>query len=687
MKCNGKLLIITALVGCLLLPACNTKRGNSRPSKEPDTPSENPLTPSEEPIAGWTDPTYSWSDDHSSCYAIRYSTTDSSVIEDELAQSKYTSSRDPDCETDGLATYTAEFVNPAFEKQVVEVVIPASGHNYGEPQYDWSGDGHTCTATRVCLNNASHVETETVKADIEIITPATYESAGEWICTASFTNPAFTVQTITIYGFLDDLEFVLNTAGTGYSVKMRADAVSDVINIPSTYNSLPVTDLEKDAFSREGCNVKKVVIPSSVTNYWQYSFRGNKYIEEIDGLPRTYYSSFTGCTSLKKITLQESCNIIYGHFFYDTYIEEAICPGVETVEAYMVDGTSHLKTITFGKNLTTVNKYAFSYDESLENIYVDPECTKFVSDNGVLYGIEETAKNIIRFPSCHNVKNYTLLPGTAKAAPHPFAYTKYLEEVTMSHEYVEIGSELFYRAYSIKKIVFTNADVYLDYYGSNIFTECKNLQEVVLPSGSDYLCQDGLFMSLDKTTIYYMLGGYTGEITIPKETIEIENFHAFRVVRCSGFKVEDGNECFSAVNGVLYNKSQTCLVKYPYRPNETVFNGSGLLSSITTLDEYSLSGFDHITEMDFSNTNINHYVFGSCSISASLTKIKFPTCVNNLGAFVVSSCPNMSELVFPVTKEYFLNNVTCNDSWREGCASTCNLVFTDATVNIMELYS
>ena len=68
------------------------------------------------------------------------------------------------------------------------------GHAWGAPTYVWSDDNSTCTATRICSKDASHVETETVAVTAEITKPATCTEKGETTYTATFENEAFTVQ-------------------------------------------------------------------------------------------------------------------------------------------------------------------------------------------------------------------------------------------------------------------------------------------------------------------------------------------------------------------------------------------------------------------------------------------------------------------------------------------------------------
>ncbi|MBO7196961.1 MAG: hypothetical protein J6V80_06560, partial [Clostridia bacterium] len=71
----------------------------------------------------------------------------------------------------------------------------ALGHNYGEVDYAWSDDNSICTATRVCANDAGHVETETVNAVGNEVAAPTCEEDGKTVYTATFENEAFADQT------------------------------------------------------------------------------------------------------------------------------------------------------------------------------------------------------------------------------------------------------------------------------------------------------------------------------------------------------------------------------------------------------------------------------------------------------------------------------------------------------------
>lgn len=77
-------------------------------------------------------------------------------------------------------------------------VIPATGHDWGEPTYQWSDDGKTCTATRVCQNDETHVETAEATVTGTVTREAACAEPGETTYTAVFTADWASAQTKTL---------------------------------------------------------------------------------------------------------------------------------------------------------------------------------------------------------------------------------------------------------------------------------------------------------------------------------------------------------------------------------------------------------------------------------------------------------------------------------------------------------
>ena len=147
----------------------------------------------------WGTPTYTWSTDNKTATAKRVCANNSSHVETETVNTTSQVTTAATCTTKGKTTYTATFTNSAFATQTKTVEnIPATGHNWGTPTYTWSTDNKTVTAKRVCANNSSHVETETVNTTSQVTTAATCTTKGKTTYTATFTNSAFATQTKTV---------------------------------------------------------------------------------------------------------------------------------------------------------------------------------------------------------------------------------------------------------------------------------------------------------------------------------------------------------------------------------------------------------------------------------------------------------------------------------------------------------
>ncbi len=100
-----------------------------------------------------------------------------------------------------IMTYTDEVTGKIYDLLKIDIedtVIPAIGHDWGEPEYEWAEDHTSVTATRFCEKNKTHVETETT-ADVAVNRVApTCTLEGRTVYVAVFTNPAFSVsETVT----------------------------------------------------------------------------------------------------------------------------------------------------------------------------------------------------------------------------------------------------------------------------------------------------------------------------------------------------------------------------------------------------------------------------------------------------------------------------------------------------------
>ncbi len=135
----------------------------------------------------WYATEYRWSADGKTCIASRTHKTEQGRIETLEVTAAGEQVKPPTCTEDGATRYTAVFdAEWTIPQSMIVEDLPATGHRWSEIAYIWSDDGHTCTATRTCMNDSTHVQT----ADAEVTHVQTKEPTctekGTTTYTASF---------------------------------------------------------------------------------------------------------------------------------------------------------------------------------------------------------------------------------------------------------------------------------------------------------------------------------------------------------------------------------------------------------------------------------------------------------------------------------------------------------------------
>ena len=198
----------------------------------------------------WKDATYTWSTDGKTCTAQRVCKNNVAHVDTADATATSSVTTEATCIAMGKTTYTATFnndwakpqtttrvdinENPAKHTKLIKtdavestcssegnieywscegckklysdeqatteisaeaIVTPKADHDWKDATYTWSADGKTCTAQRVCNNNAGHVETATAKISSAVKTPATCTVDGWTTYTATFDKEWAKTQT------------------------------------------------------------------------------------------------------------------------------------------------------------------------------------------------------------------------------------------------------------------------------------------------------------------------------------------------------------------------------------------------------------------------------------------------------------------------------------------------------------
>lgn len=108
-------------------------------------------------------------------------------------------------------------------------------------------------------------------------------------------------------------------------------------------------------------------------------------------------------------------------------------------------------------------------------------------------------------------------------------------------------------------------------------------------------------------------------------------------------KVDDNNEKYCSINGVLYNKKQTILIKFPAKKNIEKFD---ILDTIKTIKEEAFTSNNFIREIKMNDNvkSIEAFAFSKCK---KLSKIKLSDNLTIINRRVFNGCEKLSEINFP----------------------------------------
>ena len=173
-----------------------------------------PTTPEENKIQAtghsYGEPVWNWSEDGKTCTVTFTCEKDETHKETPKVIVTSAEKTPGTCTETGVTTYTAtvEFNGQTYTDTKDVADIPATGHSYGKPVWNWSEDGKTCTVTFTCEKDETHKESPKVDVTSAVKTPATCTETGVTTYTATV---EFNGQTYT------DTKDVADIPATGHS--------------------------------------------------------------------------------------------------------------------------------------------------------------------------------------------------------------------------------------------------------------------------------------------------------------------------------------------------------------------------------------------------------------------------------------------------------------------------------------
>lgn len=389
------------------------------------------------------------------------------------------------------------------------------------------------------------------------------------------------------------------------------------------------TKISRFAFNNS--NVKSFEIPKKVTSFAAAFYRSN--IQKIT------FEKGSKVKEIKTLCLSQGddCGETYGTFDSCFKLKSISLPSsVKKIDYFTFTNCQKLEKLHFSKNVNQIGYYNFFNTLSLKKLTVDKNNKTFSSKKGCLY-LKNNGLKILA-AVCSNQKKITIDKKTDMIGRLAFQGSK-IKSIAIPENVKYIVEGAFSSCKKLSKINFAKngklevigyslgelIDVGEEDYrksnnlSSSPFDNCTSLKTLALPNSLKYVM--GAFSSCKKLQKMHIgknfklfLNSYWDDCYNDKysKSWNYKGKATFdgpsNAKGMKSFTVAKSNKYFSSKNGVIYNKKQTKLLKYPVAKKGKSFTVGKKV------------------------TSIGNYAFFLCKY---LKKIKIPENVKELGYFSV----------------------------------------------------
>ena len=324
------------------------------------------------------------------------------------------------------------------------------------------------------------------------------------------------------------------------------------------------------------------------------------------------------------------------------------------------------------------------------------------------------------FFGCYSLKSIKITESVNSVGEYAFGRCSELKSVTVENGIKSVSNQMFADCNSLNEIVLPNS---IESIGRRAFLNCQALKKFQLPDSIEtiadyafYSCSQLKSLSISAKTIGDYAFSFCSELESVNfsdklEIIGDESFNstglsevsvpsavshigerAFATNKIEKITVDENNQYYTSIDGVLFNKSETEIIDYP---NYTQAESYAVPQSVTSIGEYAFGGDmqslknvtipDTVTEigngafMDFYGlenidipetvTEIGDNAFNGCSQLASIT---IPNSVTEIGASAFRCCSSLQSVNlteglksigdYAFGGDYELSNVTLPNS-------------------------
>ena len=296
-----------------------------------------------------------------------------------------------------------------------------------------------------------------------------------------------------------------------------------------------------------------------------------------------------------------------------------------------------------GKPVTSIGNYAFFLCSSLTSITIPDSVTSIGN---------------YAFWDCSSLTSITIPNGVTSIGNQAFDSCSSLTSVTIPDSVTSIGNYAFWDCSSLTSITIPDSVTSI---GDSAFYRCSSLTSITIPSSVTSI---GNFAFKDCSSLT--------SITIPSSVTSIGSYAFDGCSKLNQINVDTANTAYSSMNGVLFDKDKTELIRYPEGKTDTSY---AIPNSVTSIDYDAFYGCSSLTSITIPNgvTIIGGSAFEDCS---SLTSITIPNSVTSIYISTFSGCSSLASITIP-------NSVTSIDyAAFSGCSSLTSITISDSVTSI-----